>query len=124
MTALEAAKVPLGAYALLENLRGTGINAPMQVYRALRVLTSYGLAHRIETLDAYVASQSPQGHASFTAFAICDCCGQVEAFTDQALTHSLRDWMARTHFAAGESTIEVHGNCASCANESPNRSDR
>jgi Fur family zinc uptake transcriptional regulator len=64
-----AAPEPLGAYALLEQLRGQGRKtglAPTTVYRALEFLLAQGLVHRIERLNAYVGCVdiAPHGPAS------------------------------------------------------------
>lgn len=57
--ALSQAEAPLSAYMLLAKLKGTGLRAPIQIYRALDKLMAYGLAHRIESLNAFVVCSHP-----------------------------------------------------------------
>lgn len=116
LEALQQAKAPLGAYALLHQLRESGIAAPMQVYRSLDRLIEQGLVHRLETLNAYVNCSKPGGCADgFTAFAICDNCGRTTEFVDSALGRDLKRWAKDNAFFLGGTTIEIHGRCAQCA---------
>ncbi len=46
---------PAKAYDLLQRLDGEGAAKPPTVYRALEFLLEMGLAHKIESLNAYVA---------------------------------------------------------------------
>src|SRR5690606_20969172 len=64
------------AYDLLEALRGEGLRAPAQIYRALEALGQRELVHRIETLSAFVACRH-EDHADTAAFAICDDCRRI-----------------------------------------------
>src|SRR5690606_9624291 len=63
LDALEKADAPLSAYTILDRLRGDGLRAPLQVYRALEKLLSAGLVHRLESLNAFVACARPHCHA-------------------------------------------------------------
>ncbi len=86
---LEAATGPLSAYTLLDQLREQGFRAPLQVYRALDTLIRDGYAHSLESLNAFVACSDAHDHGHghphrMTAFAICDQCGQVAEFSDDA----------------------------------------
>ena len=53
LDALVRAEHPASAYALLDQLRGDGMRAPQQVYRALDKLIAYGLVHRVASLNAF-----------------------------------------------------------------------
>lgn len=107
---------PLSAYDLLGLLRGDGVNAPPTVYRALERLMRDGLAHRIESLNAFVACNHPH-HRELAAFAICDDCGKVTEFTDEDLEGHLSRVASRTGFHASKSTVELRGHCAGCADK-------
>jgi Fur family zinc uptake transcriptional regulator len=105
---------PMKAYDLISTF-GAGDDGPAKpptVYRALEFLERRGLAHRIESLSAYVACRRGQGgHAA--AFLICDCCGktqEVEAPLDAAL-HQLAE---ESGYALTSVAIEAHGRCAAC----------
>jgi Fur family zinc uptake transcriptional regulator len=113
---LEAATGPLSAYTLLDQLRNDGFRAPLQVYRALEALMKTGFVHRLESLNAFVACAELHDHAHrMTAFAICDTCGQVEEFSNEAVGTQLDQWVGSTGFAAKKAVIEFRGICAKCA---------
>lgn len=116
LTLLQQTGSPLSAYALLDRLRGQGLTAPTQIYRALERLEERGLVHRLETLNAYVSCAYPSGcQRHLKAFAICDDCGHVNEFTDSNLDSCLNRWMKSNTFSLHDSTIELHGRCASCS---------
>lgn len=110
---LLAARVPLGAYALLDRLKGSNFKAPLQVYRALDKLVEYGMVHRLESLNAFVACAHRHGEGP-TAFAICDTCGQVEEFTDPDIGRGLTRWSSNQPFAISKVTVELRGLCRDC----------
>jgi Fur family zinc uptake transcriptional regulator len=104
---------PMTAYQLLNDLRDEGITAPPTVYRALNRLISEGRAHRLESLNAFVACSRP-AHSGCAGFAICDGCGQVTEFTSEPLIAGLATWAAGHAFRMTGATIEVKGRCADC----------
>lgn len=115
-TALREAERPLSAYAVLDKVRGAGLSAPTQVYRALDRLLAQGLVHRLDSLNAYVSCTHAGGcQHGFTAFAICDGCGHVDEFVDDSLSRGLGRWMKRSAFSMKRATIELHGECAACS---------
>lgn len=116
LSRLEQAEGPLSAYTILDQLRDEGLRAPLQVYRALEKLLDLGLAHRLESLNAFVACAHPHCHASgLIAFAICETCGQVSEFSDATVRDRLRDWADREGFVAKRTTMEIRGQCRACA---------
>ena len=113
--ALNKAQAPLSAYSLLDQLRDDGFRAPLQVYRALEKLQQFGMVHRLESLNAFVACAHPHDHRhGLMAFAICDACGQVTEFSDEAIESRLGVWARDSGFHAEKTTIEIRGNCAAC----------
>ena len=108
---------PQTAYEILDALRAEGLRAPPQVYRALDKLTELGLAHRLESLNAFVACGEPHAHESggVIAFAICEKCGHVSEFCDDVVCQRLKDWESRESFTARRTTIEIRGLCKGCA---------
>jgi Fur family transcriptional regulator, zinc uptake regulator len=111
---LRAAARPLSAYAIIDLLHAEGISSPPTVYRALKRLTHAGLAHRIESLNAFV-SCAQAAHASAAAFAICSDCGTVIEFHQPTTTASLAQWADQNTFQVNTMTIELRGQCDSCA---------
>src|SRR5215212_9922141 len=78
---LSAAQNPLSAYEVLDRMRAKGAVTPPTVYRSLDKLIEKGLAHRLESLNAYVTCKHPH-HQDMAAFAICEVCGSVIEFSD------------------------------------------
>ena len=119
LNALTRVDGPASAYALLDQLREEGLRAPLQIYRALDKLMEYGLVHRLESLNSFVACAHPHEHAhghghGLIAFAICDACGQVDEFSDAAIEKRLNDWAGDHSFRLAKTTIELRGTCADC----------
>lgn len=115
MGALSQSEGPLSAYTILDQLRDHGFRAPLQVYRALDKLVEFGLVHRLESLNAFVACRHPgcEGHATI-AFMICESCGQVNEITDNTLAKRLKSLAADAGFILKKSTVELRGLCANC----------
>jgi Fur family zinc uptake transcriptional regulator len=106
---------PVKAYDLMALFGGTaGETAkPPTVYRALDFLGRTGLAHRIESLNAYMACRL--GETSHAAgFLICDCCGAA-----REIDRLPADWVTSAAEEAGYQlsrvTVEAHGLCGDCA---------
>lgn len=106
---------PLTAYAILDLLRDDGFRAPLQVYRALDKLVDYGLVHRLESLNAFVAcSHKGCGGHGAAAFAICEKCDDVTEFTPEDAIRTLADWTEESGFRLTRTTIELRGVCKNC----------
>ncbi|MBW9089890.1 transcriptional repressor [Rhizobium wenxiniae] len=121
---LEKSEGPMSAYTILDKLRDHGFRAPLQVYRALDKLTEFGMVHRLESLNAFVACAHREheccggahGHGHGTvAFAICESCNQVLEFHDHKVDHNLGDWAKSKGFKPSKTTIEIRGLCEKCA---------
>lgn len=114
--ALQHAPAPLSAYDILDRLRGDGLRAPLQIYRALEKLVERGLAHRLESLNAFVACADAHCHRKgLIAFAICEGCGKVDEFADAVIEERVGGWAAQTGFRVERTTMEIRGRCAGCA---------
>ena len=112
---LTQSSAPLSAYDILDRLRADGLRAPLQVYRALEKLTERGLAHRLESLNAFVACADSHCHRKgLIAFAICENCGRVNEFADEQIEDRLSAWTAQTGFKVERTTMEIRGRCAEC----------
>ncbi len=111
---LQQEQAPLGAYAILKK---TGFRGAIQVYRALEKLADFGLARKLETMNAYIAV-SVSAQSSPTAFAICDRCGHIHQVADATDIQRLQDDLARMNFKVGRSVVEFHGVCSLCSDES------
>lgn len=104
---------PAKAYDLLP-LIDTEKNAkPPTVYRALDFLVRMGLAHRIESMNAFVACEIG-ACARSTIFLICDHCGSAEEFDAGHALVDLSEAAARDGFTIRRTMIEASGLCATC----------
>jgi Fur family zinc uptake transcriptional regulator len=112
---LLAADGPLSAYSILDQLRDHGFRAPPQVYRALEKLVGFGMVHRLESINAFLACRNPSCAEHMTAaFTICDQCGKVAEFTDDKLTDYLETIAEKSNLMATKTTIEIRGICEGC----------
>lgn len=112
MELLLAADCPVKAYDLLAAYGGRkGPAKPATIYRALEFLIAQGLAHRVESRNAFVACQDPE-HRHLPEFMICDCCGRAEErMTELKLpTRTSSD----SGFEAVGGVVELSGRCAAC----------
>ncbi len=105
---------PAKAYDLLQKLDGEGAAKPPTIYRALDFLLEMGLAHKIESLNAYVAC-GHWGHKHMAVFLICDNCHQISELHADKTHLALEEELKPTGFERTSSVIEVHGACAACA---------
>lgn len=114
---------PVGAYALLEQMRATrGAAAPPTVYRALEFLAEQGLIHKVERLAAFIpcieahahGHEHAHAHAHEAQFLICRGCGRVTEIDDAALSAALRAAAAQAGFSVSGATVEAEGLCAAC----------
>jgi Fur family transcriptional regulator, zinc uptake regulator len=112
--ALHSSGTPMTAYEVLDAVRPHGISAPPTVYRALNRLVDEGLAHRLESISAYVACADPQHHHDSAVFAICNHCGQIEELLAASIIKRLHVRAAELGFKVSGTTVELRGRCASC----------
>ncbi len=110
---LEAGQ-PVKAYDLMAGVGPPGETAkPPTVYRALEFLARAGLAHRIESLNAYMACRlGATAHGA--GFLIGDCCGaarEIQPMTPVEVRQATHD----AGYVVTGITVEAHGLCADCA---------
>ena len=112
--ALRQAARPVTAYELIDAVRASGISAPPTVYRALNKLIELGLAHRLESLNAFVACSHDEDHLGSIIFMICDTCGETREVVDHSVEQHLRQASGDCAFHVEQATIELRGHCALC----------
>jgi Fur family transcriptional regulator, zinc uptake regulator len=115
LDALRDAARPISAYEIIDSLRDKAILAPQTVYRSLDRLIASGAAHRLESLNAFVACS--HAHKGPVMFAICDLCGSVDEFHEAKALTALADWADTARFSVRQTTIELRGSCALCAGQ-------
>jgi len=117
MNRLSHAKGALSAYTILDELRDHGFKAPLQVYRALDKLVEFGLVHRLESMNAFIACQHPacENVSEETAvFAICEKCGNVQELVNKNLLGAVESLAKEIDYALKQSVIELRGICSNC----------
>tara|TARA_Y100001934_G_C11966301_1_gene591908 strand:- start:187 stop:684 length:498 start_codon:yes stop_codon:yes gene_type:complete len=108
----------LGAYAILDLLRGSGFNSqPPVAYRALDFLVKHGFVHRIERLNAFVACNHP-GESHLPEFMICRLCDKVAEAKTSINKFKIGDVAIETGFKIEQSIVELEGVCSSCVEAS------
>lgn len=112
-SALQKTAKPMTAYELLDRLRDKGVTAPPTVYRSLERLIEEGRAHRLETLNAFVACAHPH-HRTAAVFAICRNCGTASEYSDTSLVRRITNWAKRLRFDVEEAVVEIRGICGEC----------
>ncbi len=105
---------PAKAYDILEILQQEDKSAkPSTVYRALEFLQEMGLAHKIDSLNAYIGCARPQD-GLHCQFMICAHCGIMEESSDVDIFTAIAENAARHHFKVERQVIEIHGLCQEC----------
>lgn len=105
----------LGAYAILDRLREEGFaSQPPVAYRALDFLVAYGLAHKIERLNAFIACSHP-GETHAPAFMICRLCDAVAEAQSTPAKGGLGAAARATGFRIERTVVEAEGVCPTCA---------
>ena len=111
LKALLASGAPLKAYDLMHALASGGrAAAPPTVYRALKFLIAMDLAHRIESLNAFVACRFP-GEPHLPGFRVCEGCGAAEEFILNKASPEIAG------YEKGRLIFEVVAPCSSCAED-------
>lgn len=111
---LLTAGAPVKAYELIAGYGEDGAAAkPPTVYRALDFLSRHGFAHRIESLNAYIACREGE-RPHLAAFLLCQCCGEareIEPFAPERVQAAA----AESGYVLSGVTVEARGLCPECA---------
>ena len=107
---------PIGAYAILGQLKAGKAAAPPTVYRALDFLLERGLIHRIESLNAFVGCAQP-GDDHMVQFLICTSCGNAVELADARVTKAIGAVAGDHGFMLQNRIVELTGLCASCGSQ-------
>jgi Fur family zinc uptake transcriptional regulator len=106
---------PLGAYEIIDRAAKHGTrHAPITIYRALDFLIENGLAHRIESRNAYIACVHRHDATDLVVFLICERCGEVGEAPSQAVADSLKAATRAAGFSPKAPVIEITGICGNC----------
>lgn len=116
---LTQANRPVGAYEMIDLMAVADGKrpAPVSVYRALAFLLDNGLAHRLESKNAFVVCGHPHAAEEPVVFLICEQCGEVKEATSPGLTRELTTLCGASGFRARTRVVEIAGRCAHCAGD-------
>jgi Fur family zinc uptake transcriptional regulator len=110
---------PVGAYEMIDLMAVADGKrpAPVSVYRALAFLLDNGLAHRLESKNAFVVCGHAHAAGEPVVFLICEQCGEVKEATTPGLTHELTTLCASVGFRARTRVLEIAGRCGNCVGD-------
>tara|TARA_B100001989_G_scaffold84331_1_gene58473 strand:- start:176 stop:574 length:399 start_codon:yes stop_codon:yes gene_type:complete len=115
---IEKAKEPLKAYSILFDVQKKGINAPLQVYRALDKLVEIGKIHKIESRNAFIACQNSNCQISkATVFSICESCEKITEIHNHKLSKHLKEFRDNSGMKYSKYNLEFFGLCKKCINK-------
>ncbi|HEY1942866.1 MAG TPA: Fur family transcriptional regulator [Roseiarcus sp.] len=116
MTILGQSDSPLGAYAIIDEMRrleGKPV-APPTVYRTLEFFLENGFVHKIETRNAY-APCAHFGHAHQGVLLLCEKCGRSEEIDEPGLARAIEQAAHHAGFVTHRQMVEIQGLCPACA---------
>ena len=112
---IEKSSQPLKAYSILFDVKKKGINAPLQVYRALDKLVEIGKIHKIESRNAFIACKNSKCQITkATVFSICENCEDVKEIHDHKLSEHLKHYKDNKRMKYSKYNLEFFGLCKKC----------
>jgi Fur family ferric uptake transcriptional regulator len=81
------------------------------IYRVLDELVSLHLLARVEIGDGIARYEPQREHHHHL---VCDDCGRLEPFQDDALEQAIRGLAARVAFDVSDHDVTLHGSCRHC----------
>jgi Fur family transcriptional regulator, ferric uptake regulator len=114
---LDGQECALTAVEIEDALRAHGKSRRVSrasVYRILDELERLRLVQRVETGQAMVRYERVCGHAEHHHHMVCDSCGLVMPFSDEALERAIETLSERVPLAVSEHEIVLHGSCRNC----------
>lgn len=102
---------------ILDQLHSSGIQAPLQVYRAFEKLISIGRVYRLESINSFIACNDTScAKVDVTTFVICERCEHVKEVSENSVSLFITELAEKTIITAIKSSIELHGICGACKN--------
>jgi Fur family transcriptional regulator, zinc uptake regulator len=105
----------IGAYDILARFQpdSNSRTAPVTIYRALDFLMENNLAHRLSTLNAFVACSGT--HEGLDAqFLVCKMCQSVAELSTPSLNRAIHKEAQSADFTVTAPMVEIKGICGSC----------
>ncbi|MGF6873526.1 Fur family zinc uptake transcriptional regulator [Paraburkholderia sp. MM5477-R1] len=102
------------AYELLERMREVRRSpTPTTVYRTLDFLIGQGLAHRLDSVNGYVACRHVS-HEGRYALAVCTRCGRVLEVQEAGMSAQLESRITAAGFRLDGECVELRVVCGTC----------
>jgi len=113
---LERQPCCLSAQEIHDRLRAADGRTPglASVYRALDVLTTLRLVHRLD-VDGTACFEPADPSGEHHHHAICDRCGRLDAFEDAGLETQIEGVAARLGYSIEGHDVVLRGTCPGCA---------
>ena len=84
------------------------------IYRALDLLDRHGLVQRFDVGEGVARYEPAMPGGDHHHHLVCDSCGTVEPFEDDALERAIHGLSDKTEFAIAAHDVTLHGECPSC----------
>jgi Fur family zinc uptake transcriptional regulator len=116
LAALYSTHKPLSAYEVIDAVAADMDKklAPVTIYRTMDFLIAQGLAHRLESRNAFIACPAYHAPDDVVVFMICESCGGVDEVSSDRLGQALQDLTRQHGFKPQLRIIELAGTCAHC----------
>jgi Fur family ferric uptake transcriptional regulator len=99
------------ATVLREQGSGVGLAS---IYRALELLDRLGLIKRFDVGEGVARYEPAHPSGEHHHHIVCDSCGTVEAFEDEALETAIHSLSDRVDFSVAQHDVTLHGECPAC----------
>ena len=106
----------LSAKEIEEALRAEGREVALaSVYRALEVLDELRLVQRLDTGEGVVRYEPADTGDGHHHHIVCESCGGVASYEDEALERAIRTLAAKLSWDVGSHDVVLRGRCPACA---------
>ena len=93
--------------------RGSGVGLA-SIYRALDLLERLSLVKRFDVGEGIARYEPAHPSGEHHHHIVCDSCGTVEPFEDEALERAIGKLSNRVDFAVAAHDVTLHGECPAC----------
>jgi len=93
--------------------RGSGVGLA-SIYRALELLERLGLIKRFDVGEGIARYEPAHPSGEHHHHVVCDSCGKVEAFEDEALERAIVALSDNVSFEVAAHDVTLHGECPAC----------
>jgi len=112
---LDEQRCALSAIEIEDTLRRRSRRvARASVYRILEQLERLQLVQRVDTGRTMARFEAVRGGDGHHHHLVCDGCGLLMPFSDEALERTIHELSARVPIAVSEHEVVLHGACEKC----------